>query len=93
MQAAHQLSQLRDDLHKIIIGDLLQHNQNVVVHDLSRPARSVPFIAHEETLDAVIATITYSISGEEFSLDVRMVNDKMIVITVRMYGPPIEGLI
>jgi len=83
---------IRDDLHKIIVGDLLRENYDLAVHDVMRPGKTVTFIAHENTLDAVIATISYFIRHQEFSLDVRMANDKMAVIPVRVYDR-LEGLI
>lgn len=88
-----QLKSLRDDLHKMVIGDLLHHNENVAAHDEKRVGETVTFMAHETTIDEVIETIAVFISGQEFSLDVKMANDMMAIIPVRVYGPPIEGLI
>lgn len=87
-----EMVQLRDDLHKIIVGDLLQTNKNVVVHDPSRHGLSIECLAHENTLDGVIATIAFFIRDCEFSLDVVMLNGSMARISVRTYTS-IEGLI
>lgn len=91
---AAQLKDLRDDLHKIIIGDILQENRNVVGHDLTRPGEMVTFLAHETTLDAVVAQISAYIAGREFSLDVTLASSMMAIIPVRIYEPTIsiEGL-
>lgn len=90
-----QMVQLRDDLHKIIVGDLLQHNRNIVVFDGERAGETFTCLASEDTLDGIIETIAFAISGRDYSLDVRMVSDRMAVIPVRVYAPaiPIEGLI
>jgi len=95
LSALHELIGLRDDLHKIIIGDLLQHNKNVVVHDPSRAGDTVTFLAHETTLDGVIETIAYTIGSGDYSLDLKMVNGMMATIEVRSYAPEVslEGLV
>lgn len=87
---AAQLKDLRDDLHKIIIGDILQENRNVVAHDLTRPGEMVTFLAHETTLDAIVGQISAYIGGREFSLDVVMLTDMMASIPVRIYEPTIS---
>jgi hypothetical protein len=95
MNALRDLIGLQNDLHKIIIGDLLQHNKNVVIHDPLRAGDTVIFLAHETTLDGVIETIAYTIGGGDYSLDLKMVNSMMASIEVRSYALeiPLEGLV
>jgi hypothetical protein len=93
--AKNELTQLRDDLHKIIVGDLLWHNKNLVVHDTSRAGDTVIFLAHETTMDGVIETIAYAIGRSEYSLDLKMITGMMATIEVRVYAPEVslEGLV
>lgn len=96
MNAAHD-ENLAIDLHKIIIGDLLNLTKGlcVVVHEPTRAGHTTPFVAHEDTLDTIIQSIATYVGLEQFSLDVRTRGAKMAVISVRIYDRaiPIEGLI